>query len=161
MVKILTIGAYGFTEEAFFRAIQAAGVQVFIDIRWRRGVRGTEYAFVNYRRLKNRLDSLGISYFHLRNLAPTPEIRQRQKDADKAERVLKRKRTVLTPDFVRVYQEKILSEFDPKKFLDELPDGTEVIAFFCVEREPAACHRSLVVERLRNLDQVVVNHLTP
>ena len=161
MVKILTIGAYGFTEEAFFRAIQAAGVQVFIDIRWRRGVRGTDYAFVNYRRLKNRLDSLGISYFHLRNLAPTPEIRQRQKDADKAERVLKRKRTVLTPDFVRVYQEKILSEFDPKKFLDELPDGTEVIAFFCVEREPAACHRSLVVERLRNLDQVVVNHLTP
>jgi uncharacterized protein (DUF488 family) len=161
LVKILTIGAYGFTEEAFFRAIQAAGVQVFIDIRWRRGVRGTEYAFVNYRRLKNRLDSLGISYFHLRNLAPTPEIRQRQKDADKAERVLKRKRTVLTPDFVRVYQEKILSEFDPKKFLDELPDGTEVIAFFCVEREPAACHRSLVVERLRNLDQVVVNHLTP
>ena len=161
MVKILTIGAYGFTEVSFFDAIQAAGVQVFFDIRWRRGVRGAEYAFVNYQRLKDRLDFMGISYIHLRNLAPTPEIRQRQKDADKTERVPKRKRALLTPDFITAYQEKILADFDPQKFLDELPDGTDVIALFCVEREPAACHRLLVAERLQNLNQVVVDHLLP
>ena len=161
MVRILTIGAYGFTEESFFDAIQAAGVQVFFDIRWRRGVRGAEYAFVNYQRLKNRLDSLGISYIHLRNLAPTPEIRQRQKDVDKTERVPKRKRVLLTPDFITAYQEKVMAEFDPQKFLEELPVGTDVIALFCVEREPAACHRSLVAERLQNLNQVFVDHLMP
>ena len=49
----------------------------------------------------------------------------------------------------------------PSRFLEELPDGTEVIALFCVEREPAACHRSLVAERLQNLNQVFVDHLMP
>ena len=161
MVKILTIGVYGFTEEAFFRAIQTEGVQVFYDIRWRRGMRGAEYAFVNHKRLVTRLETLGIGYIYRRDLAPTPEIRQRQKDADKTERVPKRKRALLTPDFVTAYQEMVLADFDPQKFLDELPGGTEMIALFCVEREPAACHRSLVAERLRNLDQVVVDHLIP
>jgi len=36
-----------------------------------------------------------------------------------------------------------------------------VIALFCVEREPAACHRSLVSDRLRWTDGVVVEHLLP
>jgi uncharacterized protein (DUF488 family) len=161
MIKIVTIGAYGFTEETFFEALRAAGVRVFCDIRWRRGVRGAEYAFVNHKRLVTRLESLGIEYLHRRDLAPTPEIRQRQKDADKIGKVAKRKRGTLNPDFVTAYRDEILTDFDPQKFLDELPDGTEVVALFCVEREPAACHRSLVADRLRWLDGVVVENLYP
>jgi len=161
MIKIVTIGAYGFNEETFFDALQSAEVQVFCDIRWRRGVRGAEYAFVNHKRLVTRLESLGIAYLHRRDLAPTPEIRQRQKDADKTGKVAKRKRGTLSPDFINAYRDEILAGFDPQAFLDELPEGTEVIALFCVEREPAACHRSLVSDRLRWTDGVVVEHLLP
>ncbi len=161
MIKIVTIGAYGFTEQTFFDALQDAGVQVFCDIRWRRGVRGVEYAFVNHKRLATQLEFLGIEYVHRRDLAPTPEICQRQKDADKTGKVAKRKRGTLSSDFITAYQDEILTGFDPKAFLDELPEGTEVIALFCVEREPAACHRSLVADRLRWMDGVMVENLLP
>jgi uncharacterized protein (DUF488 family) len=159
MIKIVTIGAYGFTEETFFDALQAVGVQVFYDIRWRRGVRGAKYAFVNHKRLVTRLETLGIGYIHRRDLAPTPEIREKQKIADKTGKVAKRKRNTLSPDFKNAYREEILAEFDPQAFLDELPDETEVIVLFCVERDPVACHRSLLAERLSCVDQVVVEHL--
>jgi uncharacterized protein (DUF488 family) len=161
MIKIVTIGTYGFTEETFFGALQNAGVQMFYDIRWRRGVRGAEYAFVNHKRLVARLETIGIEYIHRRDLAPTPEIRQQQRDADKSEKIAKRKRGTLSPDFISAYRENILPNFDGQAFLEGLPEGTGVIALFCVEREPAACHRSLVAERLRNFDQVVVDHLIP
>ena len=161
MIKIVTIGVYGFTEDAFFEALQAAGVQVFCDIRWRRGVRGAEYAFVNHKRLVARLESLGIEYMHRRDLAPTPEVRQRQKEADKSGKVAKRQRGILSSAFVAAYREEILADFDPQAFLDELPDGTGVVALFCVEREPVACHRSLVADRLHWMDGVTIEHLLP
>lgn len=161
MTKIVTIGAYGFTEETFFGALQAAGVQVFCDIRWRRGVRGAEYVFVNHKRLVARLEALRIGYLYRRDLAPTPDIRQRQKHVDKIGKVAKRKRGSLSSDFITVYQNEILKSFDPQDFFDELPEGTRVIALFCVEREPAACHRSLVADQLREIDGVVVEHLLP
>jgi len=159
--KIVTIGVYGFTEEAYFEALQTAGVQVFCDIRWRRGVRGAKYAFANHKRLQARLESLGIEYIHRRDLAPTPEIRQHQKDADKTEKVAKRKRSTLSPGFIGAYRGEILANFDPQTFVDDLLEGTSVVALFCVEREPAACHRSLVAERLRRVDGVEIKHLLP
>jgi len=45
--KFVTIGVYGFSADAFFEALQRAGVDSFCDIRYRRGVRGSEYAFAN------------------------------------------------------------------------------------------------------------------
>ncbi len=43
-LKLVTIGVYGFTPEAFFETLRLAGVDTFCDVRWRRGVRGHEYA---------------------------------------------------------------------------------------------------------------------
>jgi uncharacterized protein (DUF488 family) len=161
MMTVVTIGVYGFTEEAFFEALQTAGVQVFCDIRWRRGVRGADYAFVNHKRLQTRLELMGLTYLHRRDLAPTPEIRQRQSRADKTNKVAKRKRDHLGPDFTAAYEAEVLAGFDPQAFLDELPQGTNVVALFCVERQPAACHRSLVAERLRQVGGAEVEHLVP
>jgi len=161
VIKIVTIGVYGFTEEAFFKTLQAAGVQVFCDIRWRRGVRGSDYAFANHQRLQARLESLGIAYLHRRDLAPTPEIRQQQKERDKKEGIAKRQRSTLSPAFITAYRAKVLALFDPQDFLATLPEGTQVVALFCVEREPAACHRSLVAERLREVSGVELEHLLP
>ena len=160
-MKILTIGVYGFTEDTFFKTLEATGVNVFCDIRWRRGVRGSAYAFANHKRLQARLETLGITYIHRRDLAPTPEIRQRQKDADKAEKIAKRNRSTLSPTFIQEYRESVLASFDPQSFFDDLPEGTRVAALFCVEREPAACHRSLVAEELRAKTRVEIEHLQP
>ncbi|MBL7163796.1 MAG: DUF488 domain-containing protein [Anaerolineales bacterium] len=161
MLKIVTIGVYGFTAETFFETLQTAGVQFFCDVRWRRGVRGAAYAFANHKRLQARLESLGIAYHHRRDLAPTPEIRQRQSDADRRGRVAKRKRASLSAEFVSAYQAEILSDFDPHEFIAALPEGARVVALFCVEREPAACHRSLLAEKLHRVEGIEVEHLQP
>lgn len=161
MIKIIMIGAYGFDEQGFFEALQSAGVQVFVDIRWRRGVRGADYAFVNSERLQTRLASLGIAYLHRRDLAPTPDIRQRQQQADQQSKTAKRQRNTLGEAFVQAYRAQILASFDPQAFLDDLP-AANVIALFCVEGEPAACHRSLLADRLRWAEEEVeVIHLRP
>ena len=60
--KIVTIGAYGYDADRFFAALQGAGVDTFCDVRRRRGVRGSEYAFANRARLEARLAELGIRY---------------------------------------------------------------------------------------------------
>ena len=94
-MNLVTIGVYGFSEAAFFDALQNAGVDTFCDIRWRRGVRGADYAFANSARLQKRLGELGIRYLHYRELAATPALRQRQTEADKAEGTTKSKRSAL------------------------------------------------------------------
>lgn len=159
--QLLTIGAYGYTADTFFEALQAANVNVFCDIRWRRGVRGSEYAFANAGRLQTRLEELGIHYLPFRALAPPPEIRQRQLAVDEKEKIAKRKRTTLDPAFISAYYEAILNPFDPQTLLDQLPSDTQTLILFCVERDPAACHRSLVAERLGKVWGVEVKHLMP
>ncbi len=161
MKEIITIGVYGFGEDEFFAKLKEANVDLLCDIRWRRGVRGAQYAFANHKRLEARLAEMGIAYIHRRDLAPTPEIRQKQKDADQAERVAKRKRDELSPTFITAYEEEILADFDPKSFLAELPEGVKTIALLCVEREPAACHRSLVAEKLSQATGADIIHLKP
>ena len=160
-LKIVTIGVYGFSETQFFETLQEAGVDIFCDVRWRRGVRGAAYAFANHKRLQARLESLGIGYIHCKELAPTPEIRQRQSEADHRGRVAKRKRASLSAEFISAYQSEILSGFDPHEFIAALPEGARVVALFCVEREASACHRSLLAEKLRGVEGIEVEHLHP
>lgn len=159
--EFITIGVYGFDEEAFFQALQDAGVTTFCDIRQRRGLRGSTYAFANSQRLQARLAELGIRYLHRKDLAPTPEVRARQDAADKRNKVAKRQRTTLGPEFIEAYREEVLADFDARQFVEELGPDAGVVALFCVEREPAACHRSLVAERLEADMGVEVQHLTP
>jgi uncharacterized protein (DUF488 family) len=160
-LKIVTIGVFGFSEEAFFSALQAAQVDTFCDIRQRRGVRGATYAFCNSQRLQTRLAGLGIRYIHRKDLAPTVSVRQVQYDADKANNVAKRQRTALGPAFITAYQEEILAAFEPQSLLDDLDPTARVVALFCVEREPAACHRSLVAAKLQQGLGIEVENILP
>lgn len=161
MNKVVTIGAIGYTADGFFRALQDAGIDTLVDVRRRRAVRGAEYAFANSRRLQARLAEIGIRYVHRIDLAPPDSVRRRQAAVDQAAGVAKRKRSELSPVFIEAYHDEVLSGFDPQSLLDKLPDGAAVVALMCVEREPAACHRSLLAERLRENLGVEVVHLTP
>jgi len=162
-MKFITIGAFGYSQAAFFGALQQAGVDTFCDIRWRRGVRGAEYAFVNSARLQKGLAALGIRYLHFRDLAPSPAARRRQYEADKAAGVAKRKRSALSELFIAAYREERLAAFDTRGFVERLGLQAQVVALFCVEREPAACHRSLLAARLQQDlgAQCEVIHLMP
>lgn len=160
-MNVVTIGAYGFSEEAFFRTLQAARVDLFCDIRWRRGVRGATYAFANSQRLQSRLAELEISYLHRKALAPSPAVRRRQSEADKAEKVAKRQRTRLGAPFIQAYGAEVLAHFDPEAFAAALDPEARVLALFCVERAPEACHRMLVAETLETSLGWKVEHLVP
>ena len=63
--------------------------------------------------------------------------------------------------FITGYREEHLAGFDSQKFVEQLGPGARMVALFCVEREPAACHRSLLAERLQQDLGVEVVHLTP
>lgn len=159
-MKIVTIGAYGFSEATFFAALQGAGVDLFCDIRQRRGVRGAEYAFANSQRLQKRLAELGIGYCHRPELAPSLTLRNQQKAADKTAKIAKRQRSGLSPQFVAAFQTEVLATFDSQAWQQELGQAN-VVALFCVEREPAACHRSLVAQKLQADLALTVEHILP
>ena len=159
MPTLVTIGVYGSDEAGFFTALQQAGVDTLVDIRSRRGVRGAEYAFANSQRLQARLAELGIRYLHRPDLAPSPETRGQQYAADKTSKTAKRQRTVLDPAFAAAYRQERLAGFDSRQFLADLGPQARVVALFCVERQPAACHRSLLATRLQRDLGVEVRHL--
>jgi uncharacterized protein (DUF488 family) len=161
MPRIVTIGAYGWTEDAFFAALTGAGVDVFCDVRARRGVRGSAYAFANSERLQARLADLGIRYIHRVDLAPDAETRALQSAADRADRTLKRDRRTLAPAFLELYRRERLDRFDPVAFLADLGPDASTIALFCVEGRPEACHRSLLADQLASAAGADVIHLLP
>ena len=151
--KIVTIGVYGFDEFSFFESLREANVDTFCDIRSRRGLRGATYAFANSRRLQARLAELGIRYIHRKDLAPTKTVRDRQLEADRA--------TELGDVFIEAYHAECLATFDAAGLLDDLEADTQVVALFCVEREPEACHRSLVADRLATVLKLELEHIMP
>jgi uncharacterized protein (DUF488 family) len=157
---VTTIGVYGFTHERFLAALQKANVRVLLDVRQRRGVRGPEYSWANAARLQAALAGAGIDYRHHKELAPTTELRQLQYTEDDRLGVGKRSRSELAPAYVERYTSEILDRADLGPLVAELP-ANGAGALFCVEADPAACHRSLIAARLAAEYEVDVVHLRP
>ncbi len=160
-LSIVTIGIYGFTEATFFEALLNCKVSVLCDIRRRRVVRGSQYAFANSKRLQGKLAELGIRYIYAKQLAPSNAIRKLQREADKSAQITKSNRQVLSDSFVAAYQAESLSNLSTYEFVHENNLANDTIGFLCVEREPSACHRSLVAERFANDLGNSIIHLQP
>ena len=92
--------------------------------------------------------ALATEYRHLKELAPTTELRQLQYSEDARAGVGKRSRTQLAPAYVERYTREILDPARPS-------------AGSGVERDPEACHRSLIAERVAAEHGVAVTHLRP
>ncbi|HET8822144.1 MAG TPA: DUF488 domain-containing protein [Thermoleophilaceae bacterium] len=159
-LQVATIGVYGFSRESFLHALRAADVRVLLDVRQRRGVRGSEYAWANSQRLQAALADAGVAYDHRPELAPTTELRQLQYAEDDRQGVGKRSRGELAPDYRRRYIAEILDQANLDAVVAALPRAGAG-ALFCVERDPEACHRSLVAERLAAEHGASVTHLRP
>ena len=142
---IYTIGVYGSTEEEFFGKLIKSQIDLFCDIRQRRGVRGRQYAFVNSSYLQKKLSELGIGYLW----AEDKEVHQTKKS-----------RETLGHAFCCGYEQLILD----KENLDELVASFESmkaqrVVLFCLESRPDACHRSLLAHRLSEKYHFEVVHL--
>jgi hypothetical protein len=88
-------------------------------------------------------------------------VRAQQAQADHAARTARRQRTVLSQPFIAGYEESVLATFDAATFAAALGPAAHVVALLCVEREPAACHRSLLAAHLHAVLGAPVRHLTP
>jgi uncharacterized protein (DUF488 family) len=158
MSTVVTIGVYGFNRATFLAALQDAGVKLLLDVRQRRGVRGSEYAWANSARLQAALADAGIAYRHHRELAPTTELRRLQYAEDERRGVGKRSRVELAPEYRERYTQEILDQVDLVPIVESLP-ADAAAALLCVERDPEACHRSLIAERMATAHGVSVRHL--
>lgn len=147
MPTIATIGVYEWDGESFVAALDDAGVTKVLDIRQRRGVRGSRYAWANSRRLQARLEAARIGYEHHPELAPDTALRHLQYAEDDRRGVGKRSRVELAPEYIRQFNEEILDLVPLEVVVRRLPVHG-VGALLCVEATARACHRSLVAARL-------------
>ena len=159
-MEFFTIGVYNSTEQDFFNKLVENRIDTFCDIRQRRAVRGSKYAFVNSNRLQNKLSELEIKYGHVLQLAPPKEIRELQKLADLQKGELKRERQELGGVFNSEYKNRILDNIDFDTFIENLENiGASRVVLFCVEERPEACHRSIVSNKLQEQYKYKVTHL--
>jgi len=157
---VVTIGVYEFDLASFLDALAAANVGLLIDVRQRRGVRGSAYAWANARRLQAALADAQIAYRHERELAPTTELRRLQYAADDRLGAGSRSRAELDPEYRERYIHEILDRADLDALVAELP-AEKASALLCVEADPEACHRSLIAQRLADRYGLAVMHARP
>ena len=139
-MRLFTIGYEGATVGEFLAALQSAGVERVIDVR----------AIPNSRRpgfsktpLRNALADAGVDYVHLRALG-TPA------DGRAAARAGRH------DDLERIYAGQL-------ELPEAIAEGAQVVglaeekpaALLCYERDPAACHRSLLLSALTPDAEVV------
>ena len=128
---LATIGYEGVSLPAFLATLKAAGVTLLLDVRElpisrRKGFSKTA--------LSNALSRVGIGYQHERALGAPRSVRHRLREDGNLKRYF--------ADF-REY----LSTQDT--LLDELARALSgCVALLCFERNPAECHRSVVVAAL-------------
>jgi uncharacterized protein (DUF488 family) len=160
MSRVVTIGVYAWDLHTFLAALRSHDVRLLIDVRGRRGVRGPEYAWANAARLQAALAAAGVAYRHDRELAPTTDMRRLQYALDARQGIGKRNRRRLAPEYATRYTRELLDPVDLEPFVAALPQHGAA-ALLCVERDPEACHRSLIAERLHREYGIAVDHLRP
>ncbi|HET6943618.1 MAG TPA: DUF488 domain-containing protein [Sphingomicrobium sp.] len=129
-MKLFTIGYEGTTVGEFLSALQSAGIERIIDVR----------AIPNSRRpgfsktpLRKALAEVGIDYVHLRALGTPADGRAAARAGRHA-------------DLERIYAGQL-------ELPEAVAEGAQMVglaeekpsALLCYERDPAACHRSLLL----------------
>jgi uncharacterized protein (DUF488 family) len=72
----------------------------------------------------------------------------------------KRSREKLAPEYAERYTREILDRADLDQVAERLPEQGAG-ALMCVERDPEACHRSLIADRLAARHDLSLVHLRP
>ena len=139
-MRIFTIGYEGATVAEFLAALQKAGVERVIDIR---AVPNSRRPGFSKTPLRNALAEAGIDYVHLRALGTPADGRAAARAGRKDE-------------LKRIYAGQLeLPEAiaETGKMLDLSREKPS--ALLCYERDPAACHRTLLLEAVAPDAEVV------
>lgn len=143
-MRIYTIGYEGATMAEFLAALNGAGVMRVIDVR---AVPNSRRPGFSKTPLRNALAEAGVDYVHLKALG-TPADGRAAARAGRQE------------DLERIYAnqlelpEAIVQAEQMKELAADRPS-----ALLCYEREPAQCHRSLLLAAVAS--DAAVTHLFP
>ena len=129
-MRLFTIGYEGTTQPEFIAALQGAGVERVIDIR---AVPLSRKPGFSKNILAASLREAGIDYIHLRALGTPPDGREAARKG--RHEVLKR----IYADQLEL-PEAIAAAAQMRDLAQEKPS-----ALLCFERDPAGCHRSLLI----------------
>lgn len=141
---IFTIGYEASTQPDLIAALKAAGVERLIDVR---AVPLSRKPGFSKNILANGLAEAGIEYVHLKALGTPPEGREAARKGRHAE-------------LERIYvgqlelPEAIVAAAKMRDLAAEKPS-----ALLCFERDPAGCHRTLLLREVA--PDVEVEHLFP
>jgi uncharacterized protein (DUF488 family) len=139
-MRIFTIGYEGITQAEFLAALRQAGVERVIDVR---AVPNSRRPGFSKTPLRNALAEAGIDYVHLRALG-TPADGRAAARANRHE------------DLKRIYSgqlelpEAIAESAQMLELAREKPS-----ALLCYERDPAGCHRTLLLKTVARAAEVV------
>jgi len=144
-MRVDTIGYEGATPASFLAALRDARVALLVDVRAVAMSRRPGFAKT---RLAANLDEVGIEYLHLRGLGTPADGRAAAKSGRHAE-------------MHRIFREHMHSDAAQADLatLVSIIQGGRRVCLMCFERDPAHCHRSLVVEALAKHLAIEVNHL--
>ncbi|HVJ70531.1 MAG TPA: DUF488 domain-containing protein [Sphingomicrobium sp.] len=143
-MRIFTIGYEATTMAEFLSALQQAGIERVIDVR---AVPNSRRPGFSKNPLKNALAEVGIDYVHLKALGTPADGRAAARAGRHA-------------DLERIYAgqldlpEAIVQSEQMRKLADDKPS-----ALLCFERDPAACHRTLLLDAVAG--DAKVTHLFP
>ena len=143
-MHIFTIGYEATTMAEFLAALKNAGVERVIDVR---ALPLSRRPGFSKSPLRAELEAAGIDYVHLKALGTPPEGRS-------AARAGRQK------DLERIYAgqlelpEAMVQAEQMRELADEKPS-----ALLCYERDPAGCHRSLLIAAVAR--DATVTHLFP
>ena len=139
-MRIFTIGYEGTTVDEFIAALRAAGVSQVIDVRALPLSRRPGFSKTP---LKGALEEAGIDYVHLKALGTPSEGRTAARAGRHA-------------DMARIYAgqlelpEAMMQAAQMLELAREKPS-----ALLCMEREPAHCHRTLLLDAVAGDAEVV------
>ena len=145
--RICSLGYQLRSVEEFVGALEEAGVGVVVDVRevpWSRKRGFSKTA------LREALDASGIEYEHAR-FAGNPKAIRRNAESHAS----------CLYDYAAYLDERpdVIAELEA--LVGGHLDGGRNVCLVCYERHPHDCHRATLIERLRAVRQVEVEHLGP
>ena len=133
MIALFTIGYEGKTQAEFLDELQAAGVELVLDVR---AVAASRRPGFSKTALAGGLRERGIDYLHLRALG-TPKA---GRDAARKGRI---------GEMRNIYEEQLETP-EAELAIEQAHAVAKVrhAALLCFERDAGCCHRAIVAERL-------------
>lgn len=139
-MRVFTIGYQGATQDEVIATLKAAGVRQVIDVR---AVPLSRKPGFSKNVLRNGLAAAGIDYLHLKGLGTPPAGREAARKGRHGE-------------LERIYAEQLKTPeaiAEAEIMLDAAQDKPS--ALLCFERDPAACHRTLLLAAVAPSAKVV------